>query len=170
MLREIHNFSAERTRLTAIAAVLYYERLALKNSYVSSERHKTRAPKAQTSFTSNFEDETVSITVTPASDSYSVSVNGGEAVSLPKVDLAEAVMDLGGDIVQPIKMTNQNVAIQFEGTVFNVPIMPANAFEAEKLMPEKPKEVKIQNNHKQMGAKGHNSLKEWPDIKNSVAL
>lgn len=52
-------------------------------------------------------------------------------------------MDLAGDIVQPIKMTNQNVQIQFEGTVFNVPIMPANAFEAEKLMPEKPKEVKF---------------------------
>ena len=50
-------------------------------------------------------------------------------------------MDLAGDIVQPIKMTNRNVQIQFEGTVFNVPIMPANAFEAEKLMPEKPKEV-----------------------------
>ena len=80
-------FRAERTRLTAIAAVLYYERLALKNSYLSSERHQARSPKLQTSFTSNFEDETVSINITPLADSYHVSVNGGEPIALPKVQV-----------------------------------------------------------------------------------
>ena len=68
-------------------------------------------------------------------------------------------MDLAGDIVQPIKMTNRNVQIQFEGTVFNVPIMPANAFEAEKLMPEKPKEVKFSL---QLFIKRINFFRTWP--------
>ena len=79
--------------------------------------------------------------VQPTLDGYDVTVDGS-TVSYPRANIADAVLAMNGDIVQPIQLTNQNVKIQFEGTVFNVPMMPSKAFEAERLMPEKPKEVR----------------------------
>ena len=125
----------------SIAACLYYERQATRRNYVSTERHALRTSTTNTKFTSTFEDSAHAIVVESSNDGYVVTIDNAEPVSYPKANIADAVLNMNGDIVQPIQLTNNSVKIQFEGTIFTVPMMPSNAFEAERLMPEKPKEV-----------------------------
>jgi hypothetical protein len=99
-------------------------------------------PKIANSFSSNFSGITSCIIVTPLEDGFNVSIDGKENVWYPNPSIADAVINMNEDIVQPIQLSNQNVKIQFEGTVFDIDIMPQKGFEAEKLMPEKPKEVR----------------------------
>ena len=127
--------------MVAIAACLYYERDAARSMYLSAERHALKSATPNNKFVSNFGDAVHSVVVEPSVDGYNVSIDGAPSVSYPKANIADAVLSMNDDIVQPIQLTNQNVKIQFEGTIFNVPMMPSNAFEAERLMPEKPKEV-----------------------------
>jgi len=129
----------ERIRLVSIAACLYFERQQLRRNYVSAERHQSDSSSVTTSFISDFDGVEFPVEVSPTADGYNVTING-QNVAYPKANIAEAILEMNGDIVQPIQLTNQSVKIQFEGTVFTVPMMPNSAFEAEKLMPEKPKE------------------------------
>lgn len=129
----------ESIRVLSIASALYYTRLASRLSYKSNERHLIK-PKPISSFSAIVNDTAANINVTESGGKLLISVDGAEAVEYPSPNVSESVIHFNDDIVQPIKLTNESVSIQFEGSVFTVSILPSKARELEKLMPEKPKE------------------------------
>ena len=135
-------FRAEKVRVLSIASCLYYARQSSKSQYASKERHGLKSSVSNNTFMSSFGGVDHEVVIEPVDGRYMVSVDGADAVSYPKPNLVDAVIHMNDDIIQPLKITNQNVKIQFEGTNFDIPLMPTKAFNAERLMPEKPKEVR----------------------------
>jgi len=129
----------ESIRVLSIASALYYTRLASRLSYKSNERHLVK-PKPISSFSAIVNDTAANINVTESGGKLLISVDGADAVEYPTPNVSESVIHFNDDIVQPIKLTNESVSIQFEGSVFTISILPSKARELEKLMPEKPKE------------------------------
>jgi len=131
--------SDETNRVLSVAAALFYEKELSKSAYVSAERHFVGC-KTPTTFVSTFGDGEHTVTVNPNNGGYGISIDGGEEVSYPSVQFNKAIINFGSDIIQPININTESVTIQFQGTVFTVPIMSEKSHNYIKTMPEKPKE------------------------------
>jgi len=128
----------EQRSVVAVAAAIYYERLAAKSRYVSNERH-SRVTQPESSFVAEFNGAQHSIDIALTATGYDINVDG-VTTSHAKIDPNAALVSFGDDIVQPISIASNGVKLQFQGTVFDVSIMDSKSASYQSLMPEKPKE------------------------------